>query len=207
MASDSQDSSGGGRRGNRSSGQQGGSSGGRGGGRSRASGGRGPGTGRGQGQRSGSGGGQASPLEVAVRSTRNALKRHAESVRDDQSKLACRGVLTAIVGVGKRSASPAEVIGLVEQVLHVMEAGRREESQLPVAVRAVASFALEQPRRARDVSEMLRLSLRCTYAVAADHIPRQTRDDGGFRASALSEVLLEIGALYLDDERFAALAR
>jgi hypothetical protein len=128
-------------------------------------------------------------------------------VRDDQSQLACRAILTATIGTGAETTSPAELLGIVEQVVHVLEAGRREDAQLPMALRAVVGFALETPRRQRDVAEMLRLLLRHTYSLAADHIPRELRNDGSFRASAMRTVLEEISAEYLDDKRFAELAK
>lgn len=146
---------------------------------------------------------QQTPLEIAARSSRNALKRHAESVRDDQSKLACRSLLTALHGATDGVSSPAELLGVVEQVAHVLEAGRREDSQLPVALRAVVAFALDTPRRSRDVAEMLRLLLRHGYCLASDHIPRQLRDDGEFRASALWNVVEDVSREYLDDKAFA----
>lgn len=135
------------------------------------------------------------------------MKRHAESLRDEQSRLACRGVLTAFIGSCKRSASPAEVLGVVEQVVHVIEASRRDDAQLPLALRSVVNFALEVPRRQRDVAEMLRLLLRHSYALASDHIPRQLRDDGSFRATSLLQAFEEIGAVYLDDAGFLRLSK
>lgn len=152
-------------------------------------------------------GGQQSPLEVAVRSARNALRRHAESVRDDQSQLACRSLLQAVHGATGDVDSPAELLVVVEQTAHVLESSRRDDAQLPVTLRAVVAFALDTPRRARDVAEMLRLFLRYGYAVSADYVPRQLRDDGAFRASALSNVVEELAREYLDDARFAELTR
>lgn len=197
---------GGSRRGPRKRGGQGG--GGRPAGQSR------PGGGRPGGQASGgergrgkTGAGQPSPVEVATRSTRNALRRHAESVKDEQSQLACRSVLIALVGATRDASSPAETLTVVEQVVHVLEAGRKEEAQLPIVVRAAVAFSIETSRRMKDVAEMLRLVLRHTYCLAADHIPRQLRDDGGFRASALKEVLAEIASDYLSDAKFQAMAR
>ncbi len=141
-------------------------------------------------------------MEIAVRSTRNALRRHAESVRDDESKLGCRSVLGGIVGATGESASPAETLGLVEQVGHVLETTHRAGDQLPVALRAAVAFVGESPRRARDCAEMLRLVLRHGYVLAADHLPRQLRDDGTFRASALADVLRETASEYLSDELY-----
>jgi hypothetical protein len=46
--------------------------------------------------------------------------------------------------------------------------------------------------------------LRHGYSLAADHVPRQLRDDGPFRASALHNVLEEVAAEYMDDAAFAA---
>jgi hypothetical protein len=145
-------------------------------------------------------------MEIAVRSSRNALKRHAESLRDEQSRLACRGVLTAFIGACKGSASPGEVLGVVEQVVHVIEVGRRDDKQLPLALRSVVNFALEVPRRQRDVAEMLRLLLRHSYVLAADHIPRQLRDDGSFRATSLLAMFEDCAPAYLDDQRFRAMS-
>ena len=163
------------------------------------------------GNRRGQGGdrrhGGTPPIEIAVRSSRNAMKRHAESLRDEQSRLACRGVLTAFIGSCKGSSSPGEVLGVVEQVVHVLEAGRRDDSQLPLALRSVTNFALEVPRRHRDVAEMLRLLLRHSYVLAADHIPRNLRDDGGFRATSILQAFEEIGAMYLDDAGFLRLSK
>lgn len=95
---------------------------------------------------------------------------------------------------------------MAEKVVHVLEAGRREDLQLPVTLRAVIGFALETPRRQKDVAEMLRLLLRHSYVLAADHIPRQLRDDGGFRGTALLSVWEDVAPEYLDDQKFAALA-
>lgn len=146
------------------------------------------------------------PIEVAVKSTRNALRRHSEGIKDEKTKLACRAVMSGIVGMAKRSASPSELLAVVEQAMHVVESSRPDFSQLPATLRATITFAVESPRRGRDVTEMLRLTLRHGYVLAADHIPRQARDDGSFRATALAEVLTEIGADYLDDKAFAAAA-
>jgi hypothetical protein len=52
------------------------------------------------------------------------------------------------------------------------------------------------------VEEMLRLSLRWGYVQAADYVPRQLRDDGGFRASSILDVFSEIAREYLDDASF-----
>jgi hypothetical protein len=142
-----------------------------------------------------------------VRSARSALRRHAESVRDDQSQLACRSLLTALHGATSGVENPAELLGVVEQTAHVLEATRRDDAQLPVALRAVVAFTLETPRRSRDVAEMLRLLLRYGYAVSADYIPRLLRDDGAFRASALSNVVDELAKEYLGDEQFGQLTR
>jgi hypothetical protein len=165
------------------------------------------------GQRSGGSGGNhrgggkqhTPPTEVAARSTRNALRRHAESIRDEQSQIACRGIITALVGNTHDVDSPAELLGVVEVVAHVLESGKREDSQLPTALRAVVAYALDTPRRSRDVAEMLRLVLRHGYSLAADHIPRQLRNDGSFRATALHNVLQEVASEYLSDKRFGEL--
>lgn len=89
----------------------------------------------------------------------------------------------------------------------MLEAGRRDDAQLPIALRAVVNFALESPRRQRDAAEMLRLLLRHSYLLAADHIPRQLRDDGNFRATSLLQVYEECGPEYLADEKFAKLMK
>lgn len=150
---------------------------------------------------------QQTPLEIAVRSARNAQRRHAESLRDEQTRLACRGVMTAIAGGGSGASNPAELLAEVEHALHVLEAGEREASRLPATMRAVATFALADRRRLREVIEMLRLTLRSGYVLAADHIPRQARDDGPFRASALRTAMTETAQLYLDDAAFERAAR
>lgn len=150
------------------------------------------------------GGSHQSPVEAAAKATRNALRRHAESVRDDQSRLACRVVLTGIVGVARRSSSPGEALMVAEQVMHVVESSHPDFSQIPTTLRATTDFAAETPRRAKDVTEMLRLLLRHGYSLAADHIPRQARDDGPFRATALIDSIAEVGADYLSDEALAA---
>ena len=146
------------------------------------------------------------PIEVAARSTRNAVRRHSETIRDDQSQLAVRAVLIGLTSGMRQSASPAETLAMLEQVGHVLEAGRRDDDQLPLALRAAVQFALENPRRVRDVAEMVRVVLRHTYVLAADHIPRQLRDDGGFRSQAIVTVLEEIAREYLDDAGFAKLS-
>lgn len=196
---------GGGKGGPGGGGARGGGRGGRpGGGKGGPQGGR-PGRPGGAGGRSGQQ--QDTPIEIAVRSSRNAIRRHAETVRDDQSQLACRSLMTALHGNTAEVTSPAELLASVEQVVHVLESGRREDTQLPVALRAVVAFSLDTPRRARDVAELLRLLLRHGYCLAADHIPRTLRDDGTFRASALQNLLEEVARDYLDDARFAELTK
>lgn len=162
---------------------------------------RGPGGG---GPRSGGHAGPP-PIEVAVRSTRNAIRRHAESVRDEQSRLAIRAVLMALASSMRHSASPAETLAVFEQVGHVLEAGRRDDDQLPLALRAAVQFALESPRRVKDVAEMVRLVLRHSYVLAADHVPRQLRDDGAFRSTAVMTVIEDVAREYLDDAAFEQL--
>lgn len=175
----------------------GGSGGGRGGGAHGRAGGR---PGRGPQQQ------RPAPLEVAARTTRNALRRHAESLHDDKVRLGCRSILAGIVGAAKHAESPAEVVGVAEQVAHAVQAGKRGDAQLQATLRGPVEFALEDPRREREVAEMLRLLLRHCYSLAADHVPRQLRDDGSFRASALADVVVEVGAEYLDDAAFARAA-
>jgi len=216
---------GGGQRGGGQGGGQGGGGnrrrggGGQGGGGAR----RGPGAGGGGGQRRGPGGGggggnrpggpggrpggpnQTQPLEIAVRSSRNALKRHAESLRDDQIRLACRSLLIALHGNMGGVANPAELLGVLEQVQHVLHASRRDDSQLPVTLRAVVAFATDTPGRQREVQELVRLSLRHLYALNADFMPRQARDDAKFRADAVLDVVDQVAREYLDDARFEQL--
>ena len=194
--------------------------GGAGGGRPGGSGGgarRGPGGGGGQGgggQRRGPGGApggrggqgpsnQQQPLEIAVRSSRNALKRHAEGLKDLQVRLACRSMLLALHGNMAGSTNPAEALGVLEQVQHVLHATRRDDSQLPVALRAVVAFATDTPVRQREVQELVRLSLRHLYALNADFMPRAARDDGRFRSDAVLDVIDQVAREYLDDTRFA----
>lgn len=98
--------------------------------------------------------------------------------------------------------NPGELIGMVEQSQHVLHASRREDAQLPVALRAVVAFALDTPGRQREVQELARLLLRYLYAQSADFVPRQPRDDGRFRATALLDVLEQVAREYLDDARF-----
>jgi len=201
------------------SGRPGGGSGG--GGAGRGGGGgqrRGPGGGSG-GQRRGPGGGggrgpggpggrgpggtpQEQPLEIAARQSRNALKRHAEGLRDDQSRLACRSLLVALHGNLSTVTNPGELLGVVEQVQHVLHATRRDDTQLPVTLRAVVAFASEAPARQKDVQELTRLLLRHGYTISADFMPRAARDDGRFRATALLDVLEQVSKEYLSDARF-----
>ena len=165
---------------------------------------RGPG---GSGRPGGPGGGanQQQPLEIAVRASRNQLKRHAEGLKDDQIRLACRSLLLALHGNLGGSANPAELLGVLEQVQHVMHAARRDDAQLPVAVRAVVAFAADTPARQREVQELVRLTLRHLYALNADFMPRQARDDGRFRSDAVLDVIEQVAKEYLDDRRFELL--
>ena len=179
----------------------GGPGGGGGGQRRGSGGGSGPG-----GQRRGpggpGGGNQPQPLEVAARASRNALKRHAEGLRDDQTRLACRSLLVALHGNLGQVSNPGELIGVIEQVQHVLHASRRDDTQLPVALRAVVAFAADTPGRQREVQELARLLLRHTYTLSADFIPRQSRDDGRFRATALLDLIEQLSKEYLSDARF-----
>lgn len=195
-------SGGGGRR------RGGGGGGGRPGGGAR----RGPGGsgGGGGGSRRGSGSGSSSqqqPLEIAVRASRNAVKRHADGLRDDQVRLACRSLLVALHGNMTGVANPAELLGVLEQLQHVLHAVRRDDSQLPVALRAVVAFAVDTPARQREVQELVRLVLRHLYALNADFMPRQARDDGRFRSDAVLDVVDQVAREYLDDKRFADMQR
>lgn len=101
--------------------------------------------------------------------------------------------------------NPAELLGVLEQVQHVLHATRRDDTQLPVALRAVIAFALENPSRQRDVQELVRLMLRHLYALNADFMPRQARDDGRFRADAVLDVVEQVAREYLDDASFQKL--
>ncbi|MCZ4497389.1 MAG: hypothetical protein JWM25_1974 [Thermoleophilia bacterium] len=150
-------------------------------------------------------GAQQQPIEIAVRATRNAIKRHAEGLKDDQVKLACRSLLIALHGNLDRAENPGEIFALLEQVQHVLHATRRDESQLPVAVRAVVGFATETPARQREVGELVRQLLRHLYALSSDFIPRQARDDGRFRAEAVLDLMGVIAREYLSDKDFDAL--
>ena len=185
----------------------GGGSGGGGSGGGGSAGGRGPRPGGGgtAGGRPGSHSGPP-PIEVAAKSTRNAIRRHGETIRDEQSQLAIRAVLIGLTSSMRQSASPAETLAMLEQVGHVLESGRRDDDQLPLALRAAVLFGLENPRRIRDVAEMVRVVLRHAYVLSADHIPRQLRDDGGFRSQAIVTVLEEVAREYLDDAAFAKLS-
>ncbi|MCW2956069.1 MAG: hypothetical protein JWO69_938 [Thermoleophilia bacterium] len=140
-----------------------------------------------------------------MRATRNSIKRHAESLRDDQVKLACRSLLIALHGNLELAENPGEILGLIEQVHHVLHATRRDDAQLPVAVRAVVGFAVETPARQREVQELVRQLLRHVYAVSSDFIPRTARDDGRFRATAVLDLIGVIAREYLDDAAFAKL--
>ena len=183
-----------------------GGGGGGGGARRGGSGGGGPRRGPGGGRPGGPGGGnQQQPLEIAVRSSRNAIKRHADGLKDDQTRLACRSMLVALHGNMSGVANPAELLGVLEQVQHVLHATRRDDSQLPVALRAVVAFATDTPARQREVQELVRLVLRHLYALNADFLPRQARDDGKFRADAVLDVVEQVAREYLDDARFEQL--
>lgn len=139
------------------------------------------------------------PVEGAVRSTRRAVQRHAESVRNEEIKLACRGMLDALAAAGRSAGQPAEILGLIEQALRVLLQERASSATLPLTLRAVVDFASQQSGRRTMVVESLRLTIRHAYVLAADHLPRQARDDGGFRAQSLAEALHELGASYMDD--------
>lgn len=140
-----------------------------------------------------------------MRSGRNAIKRHADGLGDDQVRLACRSLLMALHGNMDGVANPAELLGVLEQVQHVLHATRRDDAQLPVALRAVVAFATETPARQREVQELVRLALRYLYALNADYLPRQPRDDGRFRADAVLDAVEELGRTYLDDATFQKL--
>jgi hypothetical protein len=126
-------------------------------------------------------------------------------MRDEQSRLACRSLLVALHGNMSGSANPGELLGVLEQVQHVLHATRRDDSQLPVALRAVVAFAVDTPARQRDVQELVRLALRHLYALNADFMPRAARDDGRFRADAVLDVVDQLARTYLDDAAFARL--
>lgn len=147
-------------------------------------------------------GNQTPPIEIVVRSTRGAIRRHAESVRNEQNSLACRSMLVAVHGVTSDSRNPAEVLVMIEHLQHALHTVKREDSQLPVALRAVVAFAQEAPARQRDTQEMLRLLLRHLYALNADYMPRQSRDDARFRTSSVLGLLEEIANEYMDQQRF-----
>lgn len=140
-----------------------------------------------------------------MRSSRNAITRHADGIRDEQTRLACRSLLIALHGNMTGVANPAELLGVLEQVQHVLHATRRDDSQLPVALRAVVAFAADTPGRQRDVQELVRLVLRHLYALNADFMPRAARDDARFRADAVLDVVEQLARTYLDDEAFARL--
>lgn len=120
-------------------------------------------------------------------------------------RLACRSLLIALHGNLGGVANPAELLGVLEQVQHVLHATRRDDSQLPVALRAVIAFAVDTPVRQREVQELVRLMLRYLYALNADYVPRQARDDGRFRADAVLDVVAQVAREYLDDARFEQL--
>lgn len=140
-----------------------------------------------------------------MRSARIALTRHAEGLRDDQTRLACRSLLIALHGNLGGVANPAELLGVLEQVQHVLHAVRRDDGQLPVALRAVVAFASDTPARQREVQELVRLALRYLYAVNADFIPRAARDDASFRAGAVLDIVGLVAREYLDDAAFERL--
>jgi hypothetical protein len=117
-------------------------------------------------------------------------------------RLACRSLLVALHGNLAEVSNPGELIGLIEQVQHVLHASRRDDTQLPVALRAVVAFAVDDPGRQRDVQELCRLLLRLTYTLSADFIPRASRDDGRFRATALLDLIEQLSKEYLSDARF-----
>lgn len=170
--------------------------------RRRGGGGSGPRRGGSQGRGGGQQGQRPPVMEVAARSARGALKRHAESVKGHDVQLACRSLLVAFHGASTGSTNPGELLNLLEQVAAAVEQGAGAEAQLPVALRAVVGYAAERPARTRAVEEMLRLSLRWAYVQSADYVPRQLRNDGGFRASAIREELGTVAREYLDDASF-----
>ncbi len=114
-------------------------------------------------------------------------------------------MLLALHGNMAGSTNPAEALGVLEQVQHVLHATRRDDSQLPVALRAVVAFATDTPARQREVQELVRLALRHLYALNADFMPRSARDDATFRSDAVLDVIDQIAREYLDDKRFDAL--
>jgi hypothetical protein len=114
-------------------------------------------------------------------------------------------MLIALHGNMTGVANPAELLGVLEQVQHVLHASRRDDSQLPVALRAVVAFATDTPVRQREVQELVRLLLRHLYALNADFMPRQARDDARFRADAVLDVVDQVAREYLDDARFEQL--
>lgn len=148
---------------------------------------------------------QTPPIEIAVRSSRNAIKRHADSLKDEQIRLACRSLLIALRGNMSGVSNPAEILGVLEQLQQVLHATRRDDSQLPVTLRAVVSFASDTPARQREVQELVRLMLRHLYALNADFIPRRARDDGRFRADSVLDVVDQVARIYLDDAAFERL--
>lgn len=102
-----------------------------------------------------------------------------------------------------QAENPGEVIAAIEQVQHALHApARREDSQLPVATRAVVAFVHETPARQREAQELARLLLRHLYTQSADYMPRQPRDDGRFRATALLDILEQCAKEYLADADF-----
>jgi hypothetical protein len=114
-------------------------------------------------------------------------------------------MLIALHGNMTGVANPAELLGVLEQVQHVLHASRRDDSQLPVALRAVVAFAVDTPARQREVQELIRLILRYLYALNADFMPRQARDDGRFRSDAVLDVVEQVAREYLTDARFEQL--
>lgn len=164
---------------------------------------RGRGGGQGAGRGPGGAGQQDQPIEIAVRSSRNAIKRHAESVRDEQSKLGCRSLLIALHGNLGQAENPGEILGTLEQVQHVLhQPVGRDEAQLPVAIRAVVGFLKETPAREKASHELVRLLLRHVYALNSDFVPRTPRDDGRFRATATLDILEQVAKEYLSDKDF-----
>lgn len=124
-------------------------------------------------------------------------------MRGHDVRLACRSLLVAFHGAASGSSNPGELLNLLEQVATAVERGSGADAQLPVALRAVMGYVSERTQRTHAVQEMLRLSLRWGYVQSADYLPRQLRDDGGFRASSILDVFSEIAREYLDDAAFA----
>ena len=114
-------------------------------------------------------------------------------------------MLIALHGNMTGVSNPAELLGVLEQVQHVLHATRRDDSQLPIALRAVVAFSSDTPARQHEVQELVRLMLRYLYALNADFVPRQARDDGRFRSDAVLDVVEQVAHEYLDEAAFQKL--